>query len=113
MTSNACFLSSEPVQEGRPDQPLSQLPPARLYPWEEPRFQVQNPGKGLTSGPQRRGPSSPSPGTSGVETPPPTACAQGASAADPMRREALPAMGVTGPSSLHLLKPLPHGWGGA
>ncbi|KAM9721934.1 coiled-coil domain-containing protein 187 [Dama dama] len=30
---------TEPVQEGRPDQPHSQLPPARLYPWEEPRFQ--------------------------------------------------------------------------
>nr|CAI9707026.1 unnamed protein product [Rangifer tarandus platyrhynchus] len=31
---------AEPMQEGRPDQPPSQLPPARLYPWEEPRFQM-------------------------------------------------------------------------
>ena len=71
MTSHACFLSSEPVQEGRPAQSPSQLPPARL--WEEPRFQVQNPGEGahkwapgeaLTGG---RGRSSPSLGTSGLE----------------------------------------------
>lgn len=74
MTSHACLLFSEPVQEGRPAQPPSQLPPARL--WEEPRFQVQNPGEGahnwapgeaLAGG---RGPSSPSLGTSGVETRP-------------------------------------------
>nr|XP_020744161.1 uncharacterized protein LOC110134162 [Odocoileus virginianus texanus] len=31
---------AEPVQEGRPAQPRSQLPPARLCPWEEPRFQM-------------------------------------------------------------------------
>ncbi|XP_010836432.1 PREDICTED: uncharacterized protein LOC104987282, partial [Bison bison bison] len=37
MTSHACFLSSEPMQEGRPAQRPSQLPPARL--WEELRFQ--------------------------------------------------------------------------
>ncbi|XP_055255952.1 coiled-coil domain-containing protein 187 isoform X2 [Moschus berezovskii] len=30
---------AEPVQEGRPAQTPSQLPPARLYPWEEPRLQ--------------------------------------------------------------------------
>lgn len=117
MTSHACLLSSEPVQEGRPAQPPSQLPPARL--WEEPRFQVQNPregahnwapGEALAGG---RGPSSPSLGTSGVETHPSYSLHPGGdSAAGPVRREALPAMGATHPSSLYPLKPLPHGWGG-
>lgn len=52
MTQHACFLSSEPVQEGRPDQSPSQWPPARLYPWDNPNLQVQerSPGRDMQTG---------------------------------------------------------------
>ncbi|XP_019497449.1 PREDICTED: coiled-coil domain-containing protein 187 [Hipposideros armiger] len=49
--------SAEPKQEGRPDQGPSQLPQARLYPWDRPTHQVQGDvpwGQGHRSGVQGR-----------------------------------------------------------
>ena len=99
MRPDCGFLSSEPTEEGRPDQALSQLLLAKLYPGDSPIYQVQGdiPWGGHRSGVQGRpwkprgGPSLPSAASL-------RGCTQGFSTEGPQLGTALPAMGITHPS---------------